>query len=587
MRSSRHQRAYDKAHSGRCRPSFDTQARACCAEDGDSGVSSFGFSGTIAHAVLGHAERVMFTYQAAKLRLRRQYLPWTWGCVSRSSEHTIENGIGASVPITQVLLTSSTTTPSSTSPEPPAAIPAAAMSTAELRSAVRAIVQDLVDPGTDLDAEVDTPLEALGLDSLAMLTLRDEVEAQLAIHLDTRVVLDATIGRLVAHALERNDAQFAAKAAAADAAEGLVSPDAFQHSCASSGYKAMLSAARTPKPSRWFPLPAREQRPLIMVCTCSVGSSLLSDTQRTRAALRAAGLFLLPYSNLAERRRDLEANLLFLSDGLHHTIAHLWSTDLDGARKIALEWEERSLPIQVVYSLLQQRCAPRILVDRGTENARFLDVLRRAPRMFEDLRVVQLCRHPYSVLSSGGALLRRTALARRVVSAADVAHADTDFEVTLSDYIDATWAACHSNMLEWADELDATRAAAAAAAAATSATCSAPASPSPCSCPCRPHRIKFEDLVERPEPTLRAACAALGLPFDPAMLRPYDQPANIELHSASGEAGVSARDPKLMSHTDRRERQQRQVEASHAAPAAICAEHTGRTRTRLRTRGEG
>ena len=52
--------------------------------------------------------------------------------------------------------------------------------------------------------------------------------------------------------------------------------------------------------------------------------------------------------------------------------------------------------------------------DRGTENARFLDVLRRAPRMFADLRVVQLCRHPYSVLSSGGALLRRTALARRL-----------------------------------------------------------------------------------------------------------------------------------------------------------------------------
>jgi hypothetical protein len=31
--------------------------------------------------------------------------------------------------------------------------------------------------------------------------------------------------------------------------------------------------------------------------------------------------------------------------------------------------------------------------------------------------------------------------------------------------------------------------------------------------------VRYEDLVERPEPTLRGLCAFLGLPFDPAMLR--------------------------------------------------------------------
>ena len=50
-----------------------------------------------------------------------------------------------------------------------------------------------------------------------------------------------------------------------------------------------------------------------------------------------------------------------------------------------------------MYVLLQARCAPRLLVDRGTENARSLQYLRRAPAMFADLRVVHLCRHPYSV----------------------------------------------------------------------------------------------------------------------------------------------------------------------------------------------
>jgi hypothetical protein len=35
----------------------------------------------------------------------------------------------------------------------------------------------------------------------------------------------------------------------------------------------------------------------------------------------------------------------------------------------------------------------------------------------------------------------------------------------------------------------------------------------------RYHEVRYEDLVERPEPTLRGLCAALGLTFDPAMLR--------------------------------------------------------------------
>ena len=220
------------------------------------------------------------------------------------------------------------------------------------------------------------------------------------------------------------------------------------------------------------------------------------------------------------------------ADGFYHAIAHLWSTDLPGARKLYMEWEARAWPVQAVYSLLQQRCAPKILVDRGTENARSLDALRRAPSMFADLRVLHLCRHPYSVLSSGGALLRRTALARRIVTAADVASEGTPFEAALFEYVDATYAATHSNMLTWSEELEAARAA---------SPRSKPPSP--------PHRLKFEDLVEAPEATLRAACAALGLPFDCAMLSPYDQPSNVALHSAAGEAGVAARDPKLMSHS--------------------------------------
>ena len=78
-------------------------------------------------------------------------------------------------------------------------------------------------------------------------------------------------------------------------------------------------------------------------------------------------------------------------------MAHLWGLSFGAAAALVTEWEEQQMPTQAVYELLQARCAPRLLVDRGTENARSLQYLRRAPAMFADLRLVHLCRHPYSV----------------------------------------------------------------------------------------------------------------------------------------------------------------------------------------------
>ena len=34
-----------------------------------------------------------------------------------------------------------------------------------------------------------------------------------------------------------------------------------------------------------------------------------------------------------------------------------------------------------------------------------------------------------------------------------------------------------------------------------------------------------------------------------ALLKPYDDPANVTLHAATGESGVAARDPKLLCHS--------------------------------------
>ena len=121
-------------------------------------------------------------------------------------------------------------------------------------------------------------------------------------------------------------------------------------------------------------------------------------------------------------------------------------------------------------------------------------------------------------------MLRRTALARRVVGAAEVARRDSPFEDALAAYIDETWGGAHANVLAWSDELAQARAAtdADAAAHATDADADADAATSggaeALPPPAAPHRVSFESLTTAPRETLHALCASIGIPFDEAPL---------------------------------------------------------------------
>ena len=59
--------------------------------------------------------------------------------------------------------------------------------------------------------------------------------------------------------------------------------------------------------------------------------------------------------------------------------------------------------------------------------------------------------------------------------------------------------------------------------------------------------VRYEDLVEAPEPTLRSVCAFLGEPFEPEMLRfhetaaAYMKPSAAAGHNAAATGPVTAR----------------------------------------------
>ena len=464
-----------------------------------SGVSSFGFAGTIAHTMLSN-ERA--SHETAAVEQQPSKVGWRRG----------------RFPVSGALCCDPLKTMIPSQPLPSATL----LSSVEVRATLCEHISQLIVGGNndpnDVKVHSAVSLDDLGLDSLAVLTLRDGIEHALGIQLDTRVILGATLDSLCEHAVNR----LAQAASASLPAEGGDAMRLMGDAADGGGFTAFAADAFMPRPSLWFPLPTRATRPLIMVLTSlRSGSSLFSFILNAHPDLFAPqGLFLLPYANLKERREHLEGNILFLADGLLHAISHLWGCGYSAAKAIAAEWEDMQLPMQAVYDLLQQRCHPRILVDRGTENARSLDVLRRAPAMFDDLRIVHLMRHPYSVLHSGSSLLRRTCLARRVIRSDDVADGSA-FEAALFDYVDATWGQTHSNVLAWLDE---------------------------CAGSLPYGRVRFEELTTSPAESLATVCEAIGISYDAAMLRPYDDDDNVRLHNAAGEAGVSSRDPKLMSH---------------------------------------
>ena len=308
------------------------------------GVSSFGFSGTIAHALVALPADIRGGSSttgggvAPPIGLRRCRLPWPLlgGCsTAAAAASSLPDLAAAGATITGAWRVDSQTAIADDSTctlahRPAGRVPAVALpplSRAEVHTALCDMVVELAPSGTSVAAQSACPLEELGLDSLAVLTLRDSIESRFADigTLDTRLVLDATIDALVGHIVQRQEAAAAAAAAQAEASApasaaqamgGQVeSHDWFAHPDLARGFASLFQAALSPRPSRWFALPEREHRPLVMVCTSlRSGSSLLSFILNAHRDLFAPqGLFLLPYSNLRERRLDLEANLLFIA----------------------------------------------------------------------------------------------------------------------------------------------------------------------------------------------------------------------------------------------------------------------------------
>lgn len=206
-----------------------------------------------------------------------------------------------------------------------------------------------------------------------------------------------------------------------------------------------------------------------------------------------AGLFCPPELNLLffETMEEWRSNLGFGHDfqwtaqGLHWAFVELLEMETQEGWDYLDHLVAENRSTRVVYKQLQSLAGERLLVDKTPPYALDMETLQRAEMMFEQPKYIFLTRHPYAVMDS---LLR--------------ARFDRLFAKSLFDdpsvdpyvVVEAVWALCNRNLLNFFAQV----------------------------APERYHHVRYEDLVRDPRSAMLALGEFLELPFDEALLAPYD-----------------------------------------------------------------
>lgn len=212
-------------------------------------------------------------------------------------------------------------------------------------------------------------------------------------------------------------------------------------------------------------------------------------------------LHLLPFETLAHQRQELDRSYLY--EGLQRALMELLGCDASASKALLDHWIAANLSIQEVYARLQHMAAPRLLVDKSPTYAGSMETLRRAEALFTDARYICLVRHPYAAIESF--------LRNRMHKLIGVEN-DDPFLVA-----EQVWVQTNRNLHDFLRMGGAERC----------------------------HLVRYEDLVSRPQETVCGICAFLGIPFDEALLRPYE---GKRMTDGVHEQSLAIGDPNFLSH---------------------------------------
>lgn len=227
--------------------------------------------------------------------------------------------------------------------------------------------------------------------------------------------------------------------------------------------------------------PSAKNSPMIfLLCAPRSGSTLLRLMLAGHSALFCPPeLSLLEHQTLPEW---LQKRLWRFpkESGVIQKLVALMGFTAEQGQALLDESKPQAMPVQEIYRLIQQHAAPRLLVDKTPSYAKSSETLRRAEVWFAEPKYIHLVRHPYAVIESF------------------VRHRFEKFigedGVDPYGYAEQVWTERNSNIVNFSRELP----------------------------PRRYYWLRYEDLVREPGKTMHGLCEFLNLPFEEAMLHPYE-----------------------------------------------------------------
>ncbi|HWN42365.1 MAG TPA: amino acid adenylation domain-containing protein [Thermoanaerobaculia bacterium] len=193
-------------------------------------------------------------------------------------------------------------------------------------------------------------------------------------------------------------------------------------------------------------------------------------------------LELLSYNTLAERKATYSGRDAFWLEGLVRAVMEVRGCTAEETVETIAVWEDEDWTTKRAYGQLQDWLGQRILVDKTPSYALDPAILERAEEDFAEPLYVHLVRHPYGMIRSFEEAKLDQIFFRQ----------EHPFE--RRELAELIWLVSQENILRFLEGIPSRRW----------------------------YRVHFEELLREPEAVLRRLCGFLGLDFDPAMVRPYE-----------------------------------------------------------------
>jgi acyl carrier protein/LPS sulfotransferase NodH len=231
----------------------------------------------------------------------------------------------------------------------------------------------------------------------------------------------------------------------------------------------------------------KNERAIFVLSPPRSGSTLLRILLAGNSKLFAPPeLHLLPYNTMAERRKALTGERTnHLLEGTARALMQLNGWEADEALAFVARCEQSGMTTKAFYPELQAPLkGERLLVDKTPWYIVDVDILKRIEQDFENPLYIHLLRHPLGMVCS----YEESALERLLPTAAQ----ESNF--SSRELAELTWLLAQQNTLEIAKHVPAQRWL----------------------------QLRYEDIVVEPEAAMRRVCSFIGIPYENAMINPYD-----------------------------------------------------------------